>query len=75
MGFQDAGFLPSRAGCSTTFLRHCGMGESLVTTTCLERCGWGKQGHAPCKVRSLPHILLFVSVSFCEDHETKCVIF
>ena len=35
VGFQDVAFLASRASFSTTFLRNCDRGKSLVTTTCL----------------------------------------
>ena len=53
MSYQDVAFQPSRARFfPTTFLRHCGRGEGLRTTTCLKL--WlGKQGHAPCKVLTL----------------------
>ena len=34
MGFQDVAFLPTQAYFSTTFLRSCGSGECLGTTTC-----------------------------------------
>ena len=34
MGFQHVAFLPCRATLSTTFLKHCGRGESLGSTTC-----------------------------------------
>ena len=33
--FQDVVFLPSGASFSTTFLKNCGRGESLGSTTCL----------------------------------------
>ena len=36
MVFQDVAFLPSRASFYTTFLKYCGRGESLGTTTCLK---------------------------------------
>ena len=35
MGFQDVAFLPSRSSLLTTFLKNCGIGECLRTTTCL----------------------------------------
>ena len=34
MGFQDVAFLPLRTRVSTTFLKNCGIDESLGTTTC-----------------------------------------
>ena len=33
-GFQDVAVLLTRASFYTTFLINCGMGESVVTTTC-----------------------------------------
>ena len=33
MGFQGVAFLPSRATFSTIFLKKCGIGENLGTTT------------------------------------------
>ena len=36
MGILDLAFLPSLASFSTTFLKYCGRGESLGTTTCLK---------------------------------------
>ena len=35
MDFQDVAFLPSKPSFSITFLKNCGRGENLVTTTCL----------------------------------------
>ena len=55
----------SRASFFTTFLKDCGRGESLGTTTCLKPVVGGKQGHAPCRMQPL-----FVSVEFHGDHET-----
>ena len=43
MGFQDVAFLSSRASFYTTFLKNCGSGESLMTTTCLKNVVGGKQ--------------------------------
>ena len=48
MGFQDEAFLSSRACFSTTFLKNCGRGECLGTTSCLRTMVGGKQGHVPC---------------------------
>ena len=31
------------------FLKNCGRGEGLGTTTCLKTVHWVLQGHAPCK--------------------------
>ena len=36
LGFQDVAFLPYRASFYTTFIKHCGRGEGLWTTTCLK---------------------------------------
>ena len=64
MGFQDVAFMPSQASFSTTFLKKCGRGESLGTTTCLKTVVGGKQGHAPCKILLLQQSLFFTSVKF-----------
>ena len=57
MGVHDVKFLPffpSRSSLSTsTFLKNCGRGESLRTTTCDKTVVGGKQGHAPCKILPL----------------------
>ena len=53
MSFQDVAFLSSQASFSTTFLKNCGSGECLWTTTCLKTMVEGKQGHACCKILSL----------------------
>ena len=42
VGFQDIVFLPSRASVFTTFLKNCGRGESLKTSTCPKTVFWGK---------------------------------
>ena len=47
---------------STTFLKNCGRGESLWTTTCLRTVFGGKQGHAPCKF--LLSLLLHIYIQF-----------
>ena len=76
MGFQDVVLLPSRASFSTTFLKNCGRGESLGTTTCLITVVGGKQGHARCKIPLLQQSLFFVSVEFiCHKVEVKLAIF
>ena len=36
MGFLDAAFLSSHASFSSTFLKICGRGEYIGTTTCLK---------------------------------------
>ena len=36
MGLQDVAFQQSRASFSTTFLKKCGRGKILGTTTCLK---------------------------------------
>ena len=50
MDFLDVAFLLSRASITTTFLKNCGRGESLGTTTCLTTVAGEKHGHAACKV-------------------------
>ena len=45
MVFQDIEFLPSRASFFATFLKNCGRGGSLSTTTCIQIVVGGKQGH------------------------------
>ena len=59
-------FLASRASFSTTFLTHCGRGESLVAATCPKIVFVGKQGFAPCRILA-PTKPLFVSVEFYGD--------
>ena len=61
IGFHDVVFLPSRASFSSTFLKNCGRGESLSTTTCIKAVVGGKQGHAPCRILSLQQCLFCVS--------------
>ena len=43
------------------FLKNCGRGESLETTTCLRSVVGGKQGHAPSRIPLLLQCLCFVS--------------
>ena len=69
-GFRDVAFLPSIASFYTTFLKHCGRGESLGTITCLKTVVGGKQGHVPCKIFMLQQSLFLVSVEFNGDHKT-----
>ena len=64
MSFHDAVCLPSRASFSATFLKNCGRGEVLRTTTYPITVGGGKQGHAACKIHLFQQIILFVSVEF-----------
>ena len=47
MGFQDMAFLPSRGRFSTTFLKNCGRGKSLGTTTCLKAVVGVSKGMLP----------------------------
>ena len=70
MGFQDVVFLPSRACFSTTFLKNCGRGDSLRTTTCLRNVDVGKQVLAHCKIFLFQQSLFFVSVLFHGHHKT-----
>ena len=55
---------------STTFLRKCGWGESLGTTTCPMNVFGGKQGYSPCKMLLLQQGLSFGSAEFHGDHKT-----
>ena len=66
MDFQDVEFLPSRARFSTTFLKNCGRGESLRTTTCPKTVVGGKQSHAPCKILSLKQNVFLCQLNFME---------
>ena len=70
MGLQDVAFLPSRASVSTKFLKKCGRGDSLRTTTCLRTVDGGKQGHALCRILLLQQSPFFLSVKFHGDHKT-----
>ena len=67
-GFQDVEYLPSRASFFTTFLKNCGRGESLRTTTCLKAVVGVSKGMLP--VKYVPIKPLFVSVEFHRDHKT-----
>ena len=49
MGFHDVAFLPCLACSAATFVKSCGRGEGLWTTTFHKTVDGGKQGHAPCK--------------------------
>ena len=64
MGFLDVALLPSRAGYSTAFVEDCGRGEYLGTTTCLRTVVGGKQGHAPCQIRTLQQSLFLCQLNF-----------
>ena len=66
MGVPDVAFLPSRASSYTTFLTHCGRGESLGITICTKTVVEGKQGHAPCKIHLLQQCLLLCKLNFKE---------
>ena len=50
MDIQDVPFLPSGASSSNTYLRTCGGGESLRTTTCPKTVAGVNQEHAPGKI-------------------------
>ena len=63
MGFQYVAFLPSRASSHTIFLKNCGRGEGLRTTTCLRSVDGGKQWPAPCNIL-LRQQIVFVSRTF-----------
>ena len=50
MCFQDVAFLHLQASFSTTFLKNCGKGEDLESTTCPIIVVQDKQEHAPCRI-------------------------
>ena len=69
MSFQDVAFIPSRASFSTTFLKHCDIGECLGTSTCLKTMVGVSKGMLPERYyRSTK--FLFVSIKFNGDHVT-----
>ena len=55
---------------STSFLRNCGRGESLWTTTHCESIVGGKQGYAVCKILLFHQMLISVSIKFHGDDKT-----
>ena len=69
IGFPDVALLPSRDSFSTTFLRNCGRGESLMITTCPKTAVGGKQGDATCKILLSKENLFLVSVKFHGNHK------
>ena len=70
IGFQDVAFPPLQASYNTTFLRHCGGGKSLGTTTCLRTVAGVDKGMLPVKyVCSTKASLL--SVNFQRDYNTS----
>ena len=66
MAVQDVASLPSEASFSATFLKHCGRGESLGTTTCLRTVVGGKHRHASCKILLLQQHLFLCQSNFME---------
>ena len=60
MGFQDVAFLPSRDVFPPHFMKHCGRGESLGTTTCLKIVFLVSKGMLPVKY-------------FCSTKPLSCV--
>ena len=66
MGFQDVVFLPSKPSFNTTFLKTCGRGECLGSTTCLRTVVGGWQGHAPCKILSLQQSLFMCQRNYID---------
>ena len=62
MGFHHVALLPFRACFSIIFLKNCGSGEHLGTTTCLRTV----VGHAPCKMLSLILSLFLCQLHFME---------
>ena len=63
---KDVAFPPSRLSFPATFLKNCGRGESLRTTTCLKTVVGGKQGHATCKIFALQQSLFLCQLNFME---------
>ena len=70
MDCQDVVFLPCGARFYTTFLKSCGGGKSLRTTTHLKTVVGGKQEHAPCKVLSPKQIVFIASFKSRGDYKT-----
>ena len=64
VGFHDIALLYSRTRYYTTFLGNNSRGERLGTTTCLGTVVGCKQGHAPCKVPLLRHMLFLCQSNF-----------
>ena len=60
MGFQVAGFLPSRASFFTIFIKNCCRDESVRTTTCLKTVVGVSKGMLPAKY-------------FCSSKASFCV--
>ena len=68
VGFQDVASPPSCAMFSTTFLKNCGGGESLRTTTCLWIVWWGvRKGTLPLRYS------WSIKVPFCVSHDHMTV--
>ena len=57
---MDVAFLPSHACLYTTFLENCCEASGHMS----ERCGWGKQVHAPCSIFSLQQISIVCQLCF-----------
>ena len=74
IGSHDVAFLPSRASFSTTFLKNCGRGESLRTTTCLEAVVGVSTGMLPVKYFCY-NKASFMSVLFHADYKTVTLSF
>ena len=49
MSFNDVAFVPSRATFAATFLKNCGVGENLRTTTCIKTVVGVSKGVLPVK--------------------------
>ena len=63
MGFNGAVLLSSRARFYTIFLKTCGVGENLRTTTFVKSVVVRKQGHVYCET----FVLFIVSLEFHTD--------
>ena len=66
-GFSGVAFLFFRNSFSTTFLKDCGKGEGLRTTTCTKTVVGVSKGILPVK-RFCFNKAFFVSVQFHGDH-------
>ena len=69
MGFQHVEFMPFGESFFTTFLKTCGRGESLGTTTCPKTVVWVSKGMLPVKY-ACSNKASFVTVKFYGYHMT-----
>ena len=66
MGLSRCGVPAPRATSHTTFLKDCGRGEGLRTTTCLRTVVVGRQGQAACKIILLHEASLSCQLNLME---------